>query len=510
MSELPTFISTAQAPRSTGVGSPIYVENVDPMGKAIGKGGEVVTDIQQQMVKTQNAQAVNHAKLGATIKLNNLTTRLAKENPTTVGQIAEAEIQKIYNEETSGLSETARQAFDAIFTPLHGQARANIQAQAVKTHNDEQVAGLVRLLAGLKKTHDPIKTPISTKTNFGIGAKAITDAVNGRNITAEEGAKLLIKFRNELSEQGVKRWINSQTSDTLMKAYHQMDQGKIKNLAIRRLWDQLDDDKKGKLRQDAVTEWSRLGAQVDKAEARKVKQAQKSARRDIFTVLDTATSEKDRNAAMERLRDNPEGLSPNQFRQLLDDVAGRTDQFNDDDVVNGISTRILEGDPNLTEKEIATAGGVNFATKKRLIKELREAENAEFAQAKEIINTSPVFMPKSKADKLVYGDAMKAAKAKLLTQVIEQRNKALKDKKNFDAIGVTNALIKALVDNGDTRAITQGQADSARSYLESKGIDLSKSPSEIENAITRWKAQNPGMGGHLAIDRNYGIFKGAQ
>jgi CRISPR/Cas system CSM-associated protein Csm2 small subunit len=374
MSELPTFISTAQAPRSTGVGSPIYVENVDPMGKAIGKGGEVVTDIQQQMVKTQNAQAVNHAKLGATIKLNNLTTRLAKENPTTVGQIAEAEIQKIYNEETSGLSETARQAFDAIFTPLHGQARANIQAQAVKTHNDEQVAGLVRLLAGLKKTHDPIKTPISTKTNFGIGAKAITDAVNGRNITAEEGAKLLIKFRNELSEQGVKRWINSQTSDTLMKAYHQMDQGKIKNLAIRRLWDQLDDDKKGKLRQDAVTEWSRLGAQVDKAEARKVKQAQKSARRDIFTVLDTATSEKDRNAAMERLRDNPEGLSPNQFRQLLDDVAGRTDQFNDDDVVNGISTRILEGDPNLTEKEIATAGGVNFATKKRLIKELREAE----------------------------------------------------------------------------------------------------------------------------------------
>jgi len=510
MAELPTFISTAQAPRSTGVGSPIYVENVDPMGKAIGKGGEAVTDIQQEMVKTQNAQSVNHAKLGATIKLNSLTTKLAKENPTTVGQIAETEIEKIYNEETRGLSETARQAFDAIFTPLHGQARANINAQAVKTHNDEQQAGLVRLLDGLKKTHDPINTPFSTQLNLEMATDAINTAIDGRNITAEEGAKLLLKFRDDLSEQGVKRWINSQTSDTLMNAYRQMDKGKIDNPVIQELWNQLDDDKKGRLRERVATEFSRLGAQVDKANARAIKQAQKSARQDIFTVLDTATTEEDRNVAMERLKDNPEGLSPSEFRRLLDDVAGRTDQFNDDDVVNGISTRILQGDPNLTEKQIATADGVNFATKKRLIKELRDAENEEFNLAKEIINTSPVFMPKSKSDKTLYGDLMKAAKAKLLTQVIEQRNKAIKDKKNFDAIGVTNALIKALVEAGGANTITQGQANTARSYLESKGIDLSKSSSEIENAITRWKAQNPKMSGHLAIDRNYMIFKGAQ
>lgn len=514
MAELPTFISTAQAPRTTGVGSPDYVENVDPMGKAIEKVGGTITDINQEMLKTRNAQAVNHAKLGATLKLNKLTLELSKKDPVAAMRLAPGRIKEIYAEQASGMSVTAREEFDKTFTIMNGQAQTNIQTQATKNHNDVETANLLSLLDKLKRSYDPINNPLSD--NLQTGQDALNTAIGGRVIKAKEGAKLWLKFRKAMAEEGVNKWINTQTADTLMDAYSQMDKGVFENkngtpnTVIQKLWDELDEDKKKSMQTGAITVVSRMGARLDKAEARKVKQAKKRARQDIFTVLDVETSEKDRDAAMKRIRDNPEGLSPNEFRQLLDDVAGRTSQFNDDDVVNGISTRILENDPTLTEKEIATADGVNFATKKRLIKELREAESAEFAQAKEIINTSPVFMPKSKTDKVLNSDQMKAAKAKLLTQVIELRNKAIKDKKNFDAIGVTNSLIKALVDAGGANAITASQISASRSYLESKGIDLSKSLSEISKAITNWKAQNPGIGGHLEIDRHYNTFKGAQ
>jgi hypothetical protein len=499
MAELPTFISTAQAPRTTGVGSPDYVENVDPMGKAIEKVGGTITDINQEMLKTRNAQAVNHAKLGATLKLDKLTLELSKKDPVAAMRLAPGRIKEIYNEQISGMSETAREEFDKTFTIMNGQAQTNIQTQAIKNHNDVEQANLLSLLDKLKRSYDPINNPLSD--NLQTGLNALNTAIGGRVIKAKEGAKLWLKFRKGMAEEGVNKWINTQTADTLMDAYNQMDEGKIRNSAIQKLWDQLDEDKKKSMQTGAITVIDRLGVRIDKAEARKVKQAKKRARQDIFTVLDVETSEEDRDAAMKRLRDNPEGLNPNEFRQLLDDVAGRTSQFNKDDVVNGISTRILEGDGTLTEKEIATAEGVNFATKKRLIKELREAENEEFNLAKEIINTSPVFMPKSKADKLVYGDLMKAAKAKLLTQVIELRNKAIKDKKNFDAIGVTNALIKALVDAGDTKEITDGAIQQALGRLKARGIT-------DEQSANKWIATNaPKMEVQLEIKNDLNIIK---
>ena len=209
MAKFPTFISTAQTPSTTGVGSPRFVEQVDVVGPVLQKAGAKGKSIAKQMFATEAAQAVNHAKLGATLELNKLTTELGKMSPAQAMATAPGRIQQIYEKQTQGMSDAALEDFNSVFTGLNGQAQINIKSQAVKTHNDIQQAGLITLLHGLKKTHDPIKNPLSTTVNLRTANGAIAAAIQGLNITREEGTKMFLKFRKELAEEGVDKWINA-------------------------------------------------------------------------------------------------------------------------------------------------------------------------------------------------------------------------------------------------------------------------------------------------------------
>jgi hypothetical protein len=469
MAKFPTFISTAQTPSTTGVGSPRFVQQVDVVGPAAQKAGAKGQNIAQQMFATEAAQAVNEAKLGATLELNNLTTELGKMSPGEAMTMAPGRIQQIYEKQTQGMSDAARADFDSAFSSLSGQAQVNIKSQAVKTHNDIQQAGLIVLLDRLKKTHDPIKNPLSTRFSLRTADQAIATAVQGLNITREEGVKMFIKFRKELAEEGVDKWINGQTAETLMSAYTQMDKGKIKNPAIQALWGELDEDQKSAARRGAMTELARLGSRVDKANARQKKEAEAQARRDIFTVLKPETSEQDRDAAMERLRDNSEGLKPAEFRKLLDDVSGRSDQFNDIDLENGLYKRIIVGDKTLNINTILIAENINGETKRKLIAAFEAAEKEEMQQAAAIIRSHHIFVPKTKTDKLLNSDKMNAAQAKLYSEIYAKFLRT-KPNENFDAVGETNKAILAMQNGGGGAAITNAAIDAARARLASYGI----------------------------------------
>ena len=471
MAELPTFISTAKAPTTTGVGSPIYVENIDPFGKSLQKVGEKGKSIASEMFKTEAIQAVNEAKLGATLKLNNLTTELAKMDPAEALAISETRIKEIYNKQTEGMSDVAREAFNETFTTLHGQAQANIQSQAVKNHNDQQQANLVVLLAGFKKTTDPIASPLSVGQNLRAGIDAINTAIAGRNITREEGAKMLIKFKEDMAEEGVQKWLNAQIGPKdLLSAYKQMDTNAFEGKSgkfVRTLWTGLSADKKRQLRSRAITEWSRLGSQIDKEEAREKEAKEQLAKNDIFIVYDTDSTEAERNSAIERLKKNNVGLTTSQYMELMSDVSGRTDVFNDNDVVNGIITRIIQRDSTLTEKEIITAENVTFKTKQTLIKQLRTAEDEEVQEAMAMIRAHYIFVPKDKTDALLNSNQMNAMQARVFTQVLSMKYQAEKAGENFDPISVTNKLIDQLLKGGSEQTITPERVDKARKFLDS-------------------------------------------
>lgn len=500
MAKLPTFISTAQTPSTTGVGSPRFVQQVDVMGPALQKVGAKGQNIAQQMFATEAAQAVNEAKLGATLELNNLTTELGKMSPGQAMTMAPGRIQQIYEKQTQGMSDAAREDFDSVFSGLSGQAQVNIKSQAVKTHNDIQQAGLIVLLNRLKKTHDPIKNPLSTRFSLRTADQAIATAVQGLNITREEGVKMSIKFRKELAEEGVTRWINGQTADTLMSAYTQMDKGKIKNPAIQALWGELDEDQKSAARRGAMTELARLGSRVDKANARQKKEAEAQARRDIFTVLKPETNEQNRDAAMERLRDNSEGLKPAEFRKLLDDVSGRSDQLNDIPTENGLFKRIILGDKTLSINAILNTKNINFGTKQKLIAALETAEKEEMRQAAEIIRSHPIFVPKHKTDKLLNSDKMNAAQATLYSQIYT-RFAATPTDKNFDAVGETQAAIRNLINSGGVNTITDEVYRQAVQRLRALGI------TDEQSAINYKATKRPPIAVATQIDDDLNIFK---
>jgi hypothetical protein len=507
MAELPTFISTAQAPRTTGVGSPTFVENVDPMGKTLQTVGKKGKSIADEMFETRAVQAVNHAKLGATLKLNNLTTELGKMDPAEAMRIAPGRIQEIYNQQTEGMSDVARQAFDTTFMTLNGQAQTNIQTQAIKNHNDQQQAGLVILLDGLKKTHDPINNPLSTGEALATADAAIAAAVNGRNITREEGVKTFLKFRKEIAEQGVDKWLNTQTADTLMDAYSQMDTGVFENKdgtpnpVIKKLWDELDEKQKGEMRRKAAREFSRLGAQVDKAERLRLQKLNQAGKTDIRIIYNPNSTQVERDAAIARVEKNTE-VSNSDFKQMLDDVGGRTDRFNDTSIENNFYKRIIKDDQTLTIKEILNADNINFGTKSKLIAALEASEKEEMKRAAEIIRSHPLFVPKTKADAMLNSNQMNAAQATLYNQIYSQFVATPKDQ-NFDAVGETNKAIRNLINNGGANAITDQVIRSAQQRLKALNI------TDEQSAINYIATKNPSMEIRNQITQDLQIIKSA-
>ena len=466
MAELPTFISSAKTPSTTGFGSPRFVKNIDPMGEALQTVGNTANEIAADMYKTRNAQAVNEAKLGSTLKLDALTTELSKMDPAEAMAVAPGRIQEIYSKQTEGMNEASLKVFNQTFTTLNAQAQTNINASAIKNHNDQQQANLTIMLDSLKKTVTPIKNPLSVGMSLKTANDAISEAIAGRNITREEGVKMFIKFRKEAAEEGVQKWINSQTSSTLMDAYDQMDKSKISNQAIQFLWNELDEDKKNSLRKSAITEISRLGTQISKAEAADINKQTQQGKSDLSKVYNPDTSDDERTEAIERLKANPQ-IPIAAFKSLIEDTTGQSSVFNNRETENGLHTRIIKRDGTLTIENIIKAEGINFETKQQLINAFNSSEKEEMKSAVNALRTHPLFVPKDISDRKLNSDNMNAAQAKIHNELIQAFDKNATNK-NFNPMQFVNDAINKMQTSANE--ITEKRKISAQANLASKAI----------------------------------------
>ena len=484
MAQLPTFISTAQAPMTTGQTAPRYVEKVDSFGKALEKLGKTGMSITEEMFKTRNAQTVNNAKLGSTLELNKLVSDLSKMDPLEAMSVAEGRIQEIYDRQTEGMNAASREVFDSAFVSLNGQTQANIQTQAVKNHNDQIKASLIVILDAFRKLVDPVNQPLSIGYSLSSGEEAVRIAVDGNHITKVEGVKLLLKFNKDVAEEGVTRWVQSRPAEKLMETFNQMDKGKFENENIQKLWDQLDPDKKQKLQKDVTSIFADLEKKIDEQLRFENNALNRQAKVDMLLVLNNykqndqdLENKRKVDDALERLSTNSQ-VPLSTYQQIIEGVTGRSDQFNDIEVENNIATRIIRSDPTLTIEEILATKDINFGTRQNLINLFEAGEEKEMQQAKSIIMSSPLFVPTDKADNFIHKDKMNAAQARVFNEIYMRYVTTPKDQ-NFDAVGETRKALTELEKNGEVKEITTNEKlNRALQRLKRLGITDDRSAGE--------------------------------
>jgi len=444
MGTLPTFISTAQAPSTTGVGSLDFVPLQDDLGKQLQNLGGTGQKIAEDMFKTINQQAVNEAKLGASLKLNALEVELGNMDPQQALRVSPGRIQTIYEEQSEGLSSIAKDAFDATFSTLNAQSRVNIQAQAVKNHNDKQQAGLVVLLDGLSKNIGPKGRKITTITSLSTAFNAIDTAVSGRVIKAEEGEKLKLKFRKTLAENEVGRWFNGQTRTTLIDAYAQMDNGKFKDAGVQAFWNVLDENKKRTLTAGAITSLARLHSFEDKAKIRLAKADAAQVKGLMLDFYNPKATDADRTASLNALAKNPE-VNATTFASMLRDQEGRTTRFTDYEQYFALMTKIFKSDEKVTESTIINNKDLDIESKKQLIGFLNKQQTEEMNAAQNILRSHPEFMPANKVEKLLNADKLDRDQAQIWVDIQIAEEAAKRKGTSYDAI---EAVKKAIKDYG--------------------------------------------------------------
>ena len=476
MARLPTYLSTAKSPSSTGFGSPPAVLNQDQTGQALQQLGGVGQKIAEDMFRTRNEQAVNQATLGSMIKLNRVQVELGKLDPTDALAQAPGRIQQVYDEQIGGMNRLMRQAFDKKFMTLNAQTQINVQAQAVKHHNDQQQAGLAVLLDGLKRGQDPngsaVSAQIATQTAFA----SIDAAVAGNVIRAEEGAKLKIKFRDDMAVEGVTKWFNNQTGDTLMDAWRQMDTDSIQDPAVANLWKVLPEEKKKSLTAQAVTTLQRMQSFADKEDKRREdeqKKQGKQALNDLYRPQHEnetdAQYETRQSVALEQIKNNP-AISIATAKQAFADAAGQSDQFDDQETVEYLQLSILRSDQpgeDINEEKIINAPGISMTTKKRLIADLRASEGEEIRNAKEIIRNHPSLVAKDKVDAMLNKDQLNQRQARVFNSLMQEYLTRRK-RDNFNPTEWVNKYFQGQKDMEVQRAAQLKQQ--ALTRLEAMGI----------------------------------------
>ena len=443
MSELPTFISTAQAPSTSGVGSLDYVPAQDDLGKVLQNLGGVGQQIAEDMFKTENAQAVNHAKLGASLKLNQLEVELGKMDPKQALSVAPTRIKQIQDEQTEGLSAVAKDAFSSTFATMNAQSQINIQAQAIKNHNDKQQAGLAVLLDGLGKNIGPKGRQLTTTNSVATAFSAINTAVRGNVITAKKGADLKLKFRKTIAENTIDRWFNNQTRETLMDAFKEMDEAKFKDPEIQQLWGVLDEDRKMALTGRAITSLSRLHSFEDKLEKQKADDKKQEANEQIIDFYKPGQNANRRQEILTTLSKNPY-MNPSIIKSMSSDQAGRTSQFTDfDNAYFPLMKRILNNDPTLTNNDIITADKIDISSKVQLISLFNQDQSDEMKRAQDILRNHPEFITKDRVDKLLNAEKLDRDQASLWNSILIAESKAQRDGKPYDAIDAVTKAIEA-------------------------------------------------------------------
>ena len=375
MAELPTFISTARAPSTTGVGSLDYVPTQNFMGKQLQQLGGMGQKIADNIFQVENEQALSHSTLNAKIKLNGLRTELSKmKEPRQALDISESRIQKIYAESSEGLSDVALDSFNKTFNMLRAETSINIQKDYVNSVTDKAKANLRVGLSYYSKMFNSKAGKLENQPAYQNATNDINSLVKSGFLSVEEGTKKLLDWKEKFVKTGIDQLIRETHTDDLDDLVGYMssnsfprkkvgENGRDINEAIRSFWGQLDDTEKLKLQKEVVTMHESQLNIIDKSKNRliaatKRNQATETAKLKKLIIQqkqpDAIVEDVTESVLLEKLEENK--ISYKQYFDLSADLIDKDPVADDYDAVRGLLSKIrIAETPNDLRDIIAEA-----------------------------------------------------------------------------------------------------------------------------------------------------------
>lgn len=444
MAVIPTYTRQASIPGTTGVPAPTMVPIDNQVAQAGSNFFQQMGKIGDDLFEAQASSELTAATTNAQLRLHGLETELKSQPGIDALNGFGGRATEIYSEITKTMHPKVRKAFDSKWALLSGKSQISIQGTATKRAYSEMLGdlhtNLAALVDGIAPGGDKIAWSLATTT----GVDAIKLAVSKHIITSEAGAKLKSKFVKDVAESGVTGWINDQTVGTMVSAFRQMDREVFDDLDIFHLWIQLDEKKKASLTAKAITNIQRsakLTADTERRTNNNLKTSAQALIVDLYREKPNENAEdalKRRRGIIDELAKN-KMVNPGTFNQMIKDVEGRTNRFLVRKDSIAIRKKILMTPHLVTHDEIVEYNGTDQA---ELMTMLTARLNARTSRAREIVKSSPAFVPGDMVTARMKGDVFDAAQANIWTTVLTEMVEARDKGEPFDPVERANKLIE--------------------------------------------------------------------
>ena len=470
MAVIPTFQRSRSLPTSTRVGSPTFVPATTELKQSADKffdTGLAVVD----KVETQQAEAeLTTATTTATISLDELDTKLSTSDPRAVDSEFETGSAEIYQKAIAGLGRKAKEAFDRKFQILSAKTLINARHSAKARFNDQKVGELTIGLDALSRSADPFKPggASAMKSTMADGLNAIDRAISSGYVKASAGAKLALKFRGDMSENVVTRWMNNQTESTMMNAFREMDKGSFQNKDVEAAWSVLDESKKKTLTAQAINNVSKMMTFNDKEQKRKDDTLKAAGKTLMIEFYKTETTEDRRSAILTELAKN-KTIQVGTYNTMLKDQQGRTDRFDNTRESQELRSRIFKTPHLVTHEQIINSklSDVNALLTIHNT-QVTQRNTQRFNIAREIIRASSAFVPSNMSEARIKGETFNYAQHEIWETLLIEQTEAHDKKKAYDPVARVKQLIKEYrtedIATGDKAAAAIKQLNTLKIY----------------------------------------------
>ena len=280
MSIIPTYNRQQTLPNTTGMSGLPNVRTEDHIAKAL---TDFANQSKVQSEKLETAQAlgeVTTASATAQIKLDKLENDLLAVDPSLVEQTHKIGVQKIYAETMSLVASKKGQAsYGPKFNALSTASQIIATSAGSKRHLSNIQGTLHGTLNSLNNLIASDTTEFARNNIDSTGILAIDGAVESGVLSFFEGQKQKIKFAETNAKNGLKAWVNSETTiDGLLSIYDQMDSkvDKFTGAAAARHkqdWESLTESERNTIRKSVGTEIKSLQSTKNSLEARAEKES---------------------------------------------------------------------------------------------------------------------------------------------------------------------------------------------------------------------------------------------
>lgn len=478
------FIQRQQGiPNTTGVPAPPVVQTQDQIGNALGNVGNTLEKVSDDLFKAEATSQLNTRTTNLQLRLNDLENELSAGDPTTALGTYEQRVKKIYEQAGYGIvSPIIKEQFDEKFNILSQKSIAAIKGKAIVKRYDQLKGGLYSDLNSLAKGIGLDGKEIDINTASITGVRAIDAAVKGNVIKAAEGAKLKIKFSQDMAENTMTGWILRQKVGDWKAAFAQINAGKFTDSAVQNAWELMDEQKRLTFMSKLVTNIDRTLDFKDAQDLRKKRELEKTGlklMKEFYLADPSDPKQRERQNQILDLLAKNETIGQGVYDKMLRDYTGRTNRFRpapDPAKTSEYKRQIMANPGDFNPEDIIRS---NLPNKDELLEFYDVRMDKRYSRAIDMINSHPEFIPGSPIERKYTKDQLTDKKAAIISKVQYEATAARAKNEPFDAVARAQELIREFVSSSE---ILELKKSDAMDQLKALGITSMK---QFEAYISR-------------------------